>query len=126
MEIISISLDEKTFQDLNKTQRKLGFKSRSKLLRATINSLLNEYTELEDLSGHSDVVFTVTHTHHSGKNFGKLMKDFEDTIRTEIHQHHANTCLRVLILCGDAQKIKDFYVALKRNREVNSVNYSIL
>ena len=126
MEIISISIDKKTLDGLNRTQEKLGFKSRSKLLRATISSLLNEYSALDRLSGHCDVVFTVTFDRHSSRGFSGLMKEFESIIRTEIHQHHAKTCLRVLIACGDARRIRDFFVALKNEREVGSVGYSIL
>ncbi|MFH1393843.1 MAG: hypothetical protein ABII71_04000 [Candidatus Micrarchaeota archaeon] len=126
MEIISISIDKGTLNDLNNTQEKLGFKSRSKLLRATISSLLNEYSVLDGLSGHCDVVFTVTFEQHSGGGFGRIMNEFEGIIRTEIHQHHAKTCLRVIIVCGDARKVRDFFVALKNEKGAKSVAYSVL
>lgn len=126
MEIISISIDKGTLNDLNKTQEKLGFKSRSKLLRATIDSLLNEYSALDSLSGHCDVVFTVTFDRHVGSKFRKIMHDFDGIIRTEIHQHHAEICLRVLIACGDSKKVRDFFIALKNEKGIKSVKYSIL
>jgi len=126
MEIISISIDEETLENLNKTQEKLGFKSRSKLLRATIDSLLNEYSALDALSGHCDVVFTITFDQHAGTGFGKIMNDFEGIIRTEIHQHHAQTCLRIIIVCGDSKNVRDFFIALKNQKGIKSVNYSIL
>ena len=126
MEIISISIDERTLNDLNKTQEKLGFKSRSKLLRATIDSLLNEYSVLDTLSGHCDVVFTVTYDQHTSGGFGRVMKKFDGIIRTEIHQHHAETCLRVIIVCGAAKRVRDFFVALKNEKGIKSVSYSIL
>ena len=126
MEIISVSIDKETLRDLNRAQKKLGFKSRSKLLRATVNSLLNEYSAFDGLSGHCDAVFTVTFDKHGGGRFDLVMKEFEDIIRTEVHQHHASTCLRVVIACGDARKVRDFFAALKNERAVKSVGYSIL
>ena len=49
MRIVSISLDEETHNELDRMQKRLGFKSRSKLMRATLGSMLNEYKVLEEL-----------------------------------------------------------------------------
>ena len=126
MEIISISIDRKALENLNKTQEELGFRSRSKLLRAAIDSLINEYSALDARSGHCDAVFTVTFDQHVGDRFGKIMKEYDRVIRTEIHQHHAETCLRVIIACGDSRKVRDLFAALKNEKRINSVNYSVL
>jgi metal-responsive CopG/Arc/MetJ family transcriptional regulator len=126
MEIISMSIDKKTREDLDLVQKKLGIKSRSKLLRATINSILNEYSALDDLFGHCDVVFTITHRNHMESGFSKIMSEYEEIIRTEIHQHHNQVCLRIVIVCGDAPKIRNLYCLLRQNPEVASVNFSIL
>lgn len=126
MEIVTISMDRKTLKELEHTQERFGFKSRSKLIRATINSLLNEYKALDALKGHSDAVFTVTYKNHEGKELAYLLERFEDVIRTEIHQHHAGTCLRILVSCGDAGRLRDLFAALKKEKGVRSVNCSIL
>lgn len=126
MEIISISLDKETLNEVNRTQKRLGFKSRSRLIKATINSLLNEYKVLENLLGHCDAVFTVTYHHHEAKELIKVMKNFEDIIKTEIHQHHAGTCLRVLITCGEAHALKELFATLKREKGIRSVSCSVL
>jgi metal-responsive CopG/Arc/MetJ family transcriptional regulator len=126
MEIISISIDRDTLDELDHIQDKLGFKSRSRLLRATINSLLNEYRVLEGMKGHCDVVFTVAHRHHEGEWLSRIMKNFEDVIRTEVHQHHAGTCLRILIACGEAERMRMLFTSLKKEKGAQSVNCSIL
>ncbi|MBU0532033.1 ribbon-helix-helix protein, CopG family [Candidatus Micrarchaeota archaeon] len=126
MEIVSVSLDKTTLDELNKTQEQLGFKSRSKLIRATINSLLNEYKVFEELKGHCDAVFTITHNQHEGSELSRVMKQFEGVIRTEIHQHHAGTCLRVLIACGDAEMLHRLFSLLKKSKGVRSVKCSML
>jgi metal-responsive CopG/Arc/MetJ family transcriptional regulator len=126
MEIVSISLDKKTLDELNTLQEKLDYKSRSKLILASLDSFMNEYKILDSAKGHIDSVFTLTYTHKSDLELNKLFRKYEGIIRTEIHQHHAGICLRVLILCGDAKQVKEFFSKLKIQKGVRSINVSIL
>ncbi len=126
MEIISISMDREMLNELGSIQKKLGFKSRSKLLRATLDSLLNEYNALDSRKGHCDAVFTVAHSPHGADSLSSLLTEFEDAIVTEIHQHHKNVCLRVLITCADASRVRELFSHLKRSKGVKSVQVSLL
>jgi metal-responsive CopG/Arc/MetJ family transcriptional regulator len=126
MEIISISLEKETVSELDGIQKKLGFKSRSKLVRATIGSLLNEYKVLEELVGHCDAVFTVTYNYRKKDELGHLLAQYEDIIRTQIHQSHAGVHLRVLIICGNAERIRELFSRLKAGKAVRSLNASVL
>jgi metal-responsive CopG/Arc/MetJ family transcriptional regulator len=126
MEIISMSLDRETVGKLNAIQKKLGFRSRSKLMRATIDSLLNEYKVMEELAGHCDAVFTVTYNYGKKDALGHLLAQFEDVIRTEMHQHHEGVHLRVLIICGQAKRIRELFAALKTGKMVRSLSVSLL
>ncbi len=126
MEIVSISLDEETLSELNEIQEKLGYKSRSRLMRATIDSLLNEYKVIEGVKGHVDAVFTLTYREMKEGELGGILKQFADTIRTEIHQHHAGICLRVLIICGDAKQIRELFASLKSAKGVRSLSVCLL
>ena len=126
MEIISVSMDKEQLADLDKLQKKLGFSSRSRLLRATVDSLLNEYDLLDSRRGHTDAVFTVTHSQIGSDSFSQTLAEFEDVINTEVHQHHKNICLRVLITCGDAGRIRELFSHLKRKKGVGSVQVSVL
>jgi metal-responsive CopG/Arc/MetJ family transcriptional regulator len=126
MEIISVSMDKEQLEELGRIQKELGFKSRSRLLRATVDSLLNEYDALESRKGHCDAVFTVTHSSRESASFGPLLLEFEDAIVTEIHQHHKDICLRVLITCADAGRIRELFSHLKRSNGVKSVQVSVL
>jgi len=119
-------MDKEQLMELDAIQKKLGFKSRSKLLRATIDSMLNEYDLLDSRRGHTDAVFTVTHSSHGTDSLSLLLLDFEDVIVTEIHQHHKSICLRVLITCGDAGRIKELFSHLKRKKGIRSVQISVL
>ncbi len=126
MEIISVSMDKEQLGELDRIQEKLGFKSRSRLLRATVDSLLNEYDALESRKGHCDAVFTVTHSSRGNDGMGSTLLDFEDAIVTEIHQHHKEICLRVLITCADSGRIRELFSHLKRSNGIKSVQVSVL
>ena len=126
MEIISISLDKDTLDELDRIQGSLGFKSRSKLLRATISSLLNEYRIMESLKGHVDSVFVVTYKESEKHRVSDLLHDFEDCIKTNVHQHHVGICLEVLIICADAARIRELFGMLKKDKGVRSVSCSVL
>jgi metal-responsive CopG/Arc/MetJ family transcriptional regulator len=126
MEIISVSMDAEQLAELDSLREKLGFGSRSKLLRATVDSLLNEYNALESRQGHCDAVFTVTHRTHGSEGLSSLLTEFDDAIVTELHQHHKDMCLRVLIACADAERIRELFSHIKRSRGVKSVQVSVL
>jgi metal-responsive CopG/Arc/MetJ family transcriptional regulator len=126
MEIISISLDRETKQELDRIQESLGFRSRSKLLRATLASLMNEYRMLESVKGHVDAVFVVTYREAGKHHISDRLHDYEDSIRTVIHQHHVGICLEVLIICADAKRVQELFKALKKEKCVRSLNCSLL
>jgi metal-responsive CopG/Arc/MetJ family transcriptional regulator len=126
MEIISISLDKETKEELDRIQESLGFKSRSKLLRATIGSLMNEYRMLESLKGHVDSVFVITYREGDKHHISDLLHDYEDSIKTVIHQHHVGICLEVLIICADAKDVRKLFGVLKKEKGVRSLSCSVL
>ncbi|MBI5047076.1 hypothetical protein HZC07_05100 [Candidatus Micrarchaeota archaeon] len=126
MEIISMSIDDETLQKLEKVQDKFGFKSRSKLLRATLNSLLNEYQVLDSLKGHSDAVFMITYKDNEKHKISDALHKFEDCIKTVIHQHHVGICLEVVIVCAEARRLRELFGLLKKEKSVKSVNCSVL
>ncbi|MFH1785916.1 MAG: hypothetical protein ABH842_05800 [Candidatus Micrarchaeota archaeon] len=126
MEIISISLDTETLKELDRVQKTLGFKSRSKLLRTTLDSFINEYRVMESLKGHIDSVFVITYKESEKHKISDLLHNFEDTIKTVVHQHHVGICLEVLIICADARRVRELFSVLKRYKGVRSVSCSVI
>jgi metal-responsive CopG/Arc/MetJ family transcriptional regulator len=126
MEILSISIDTETRRELDRIQKTLGFKSRSKLLRTTISSLMNEYRVMESLKGHTDSVFVVTYKESEKHRISDLLHGFEDCIKTVIHQHHVGICLEVLIVCAEAKQIRELFAIMKKDKGIRSVSCSVL
>lgn len=126
MEIISISMDRDSLNELNRTRERLGFKSRSKLIRAGMDSLMNEFKVLDSLRGKCDIVFTVVYKHKDKDRFGEVMEKFDDVITTEIHQHCNGNCVRILVTSGDAKRLMVLFKMMKSKKEIISVNTAIL
>jgi metal-responsive CopG/Arc/MetJ family transcriptional regulator len=126
LEIISVSIDKETLGELDKIQDKLGFKSRSKLLRATIDSLLNEYKILDSAKGHTDSVIVVTYKQSDKNCISGVVHKFEKCVKTVVHQHHVGVCIDILIVCDDAKVVRELFSELKREKGVKSLSCSML
>jgi metal-responsive CopG/Arc/MetJ family transcriptional regulator len=126
MEIMSISLDKATLQELNEIQENLGFRSRSKMLRSAIDLLLSEYKVLESLKGIHNVVFVITYKDNEKNHVSNILHDFEAEIKVTVHQHNGTTCLDMLNINADAQKIKKLFAEMKRSKCIRSLNFTLL
>ncbi len=126
MEIVSISLDKDTLKELNDIQYSLGFKSRSKMLRSTIDLLLNEHRIIDSLRGVHDVVAVITYRESEKNHVSGLLHGFEDAIGTTVHQHHSHLCLDMMNIDAGADVIRRLFRILKSSKCIKSVNFTIL
>ena len=126
MEILSISMDRDALRQLGRIQKRLGYKSRSKMLRSALQSLVKDYDGLDGLKGEVESVFVLTYADSQKNNVSDLLHGFEDTIKTEMHHHHSGTCIDILNLETDADTTRKFFGAVKSDRSIYSVTYSIV
>ncbi len=127
MEILSISIDKEELKQLEEIQKRLGFKSRSKMLRSAISSLMKDYEGLEILQGHVETAFVLTYSESERNHVSDIVHKFDDIIKTELHQHHhSGTCVDILNLDTTAKITKDFFNAVKRSKCIYSVSYAVI
>ncbi len=126
MEILSISIDKGDLIQLEKAQKRLGFRSRSKMLRSAVLSLLNDYGRLDSLAGNVESVFVLTYNESEKNNVSDLLHRFKDAIKTELHQHHPGTCVDVLNIYTTAKKTRELFGLLKQSKCVHSVTYLVI
>ncbi len=126
LEILSISIDKKSLGQIEQVQKRLGFKSRSKMLRTAILSMLSDYEGLEALKGDVECVFVITYKESEKNHVSDVLHKFEDTIRTELHQHRSGTCIDILDISTGAQRIREFYNILKKKKCIYSVTYTVI
>ncbi|VVB76917.1 Putative nickel-responsive regulator [uncultured archaeon] len=126
MEILSISIDKDELKQLEKIQKRLGFKSRSKMLRSAVTSMLNDYERLDSLKGNVESVFVLTYAESEKNKVSDVLHKFKDAIKIEMHQHRPGVCIDVLNIDASAIKTRELFGVLKKNRCVYSVNYSVV
>lgn len=123
MEILSISIDDQALRQLKEVQKSLGFKSRSKMLRNAIFSMIKDYEVLDSLKGNTEIIFVLTYAEYEKNNVSDILHRFEDAIKTELHQHNSGTCIDILNIDTDAKRVRELYGALKKNKAIYSVTY---
>lgn len=126
MEIISISLDAETLRRVNEIQERLGFRSRSKMLRSAMQSLINDYEGVGSLKGEIESVFVVTYSESERNHVSDILHRFKDVVETEMHHHHAGKGIDVLNLDTSAARTKELFNELKRSKCVSSVTCSVI
>jgi metal-responsive CopG/Arc/MetJ family transcriptional regulator len=126
LEILSISIGKDDLRQLEKAQKRLGFKSRSKMLRSAMLSLLNDYEKLDSLTGNVESVFVLTYNESEKNRVSDLLHGFKDAIATEMHHHHPDTCIDVLSIHTTAKKTRELFGLLKQSKCVHSVAYAVI
>lgn len=126
MEILSISIDDETKKRLGEIQKRLGFKSRSKLLRDAVQSLVKDYEALEGLKGTIEIVFVLAYKESEKNHVSNTLHRFKGSIKSELHQHGSESCIDVLNVRAEAQKVREMFSVLKKNRCIYSVVYSVV
>ena len=122
MTIISISLNEKILEEIDKLQNDSGYSGRSEVIRAGIRSLLSESKDRELLTGRLKSVLLVVHDTDAEETITEIKHKFDDIIDTQIHSHlKGEKCLEIFILDGDAGRIKQLIKMPQLNKKVDYV-----
>src|SRR3989338_7574005 len=125
-EVLSLSLKPEERRELDAMHEKLGFKNRSKLLRAGLESLLNEYRLVEKLEGTHKVIFVVAHEEEHEAALGNIIHEFEDAVNTTIHQKSERLCVEIITAEGPASRLKPLFSTLKKAKGVRQVQAFVL
>jgi CopG family nickel-responsive transcriptional regulator len=92
--------------EMDHIQRSGGFAGRSELVRAAVRLLIEDSKEKDSLSGHMNAIVLVTHDESDEAPVTRLKHEFEDIVRTHIHNKISkNNCVELFLLEGDGKKI---------------------
>ncbi len=126
-EIISMSLDEQSLQELDKLQKELGFSGRSETIRQCIRLFSNDQKQSRKLSGEVDGVVLVVHPDEQTEMVSTTRHAFQHIIKTQIHNHLENhVCLELFIVKGPAEMVKKLTNTLQTSKKVNLVKLLVV
>ncbi|MBD3260383.1 MAG: hypothetical protein GF334_01675 [Candidatus Altiarchaeales archaeon] len=116
MAIISVSLPQETLEELDKTVLIGGYKSRSDALRYSINLISKDLEKTETADNKITGVLVLMHEEKHEHAFSKARHDFEELIKTSIHnQLGGGKCLELFILEGEAKKVSELMKACRKS-----------
>ncbi|MBT4352629.1 CopG family ribbon-helix-helix protein [archaeon] len=122
MTIISISLNDKLIEDIDKLQEDLGFSGRSEILRTAIRNLIAEEKNRSKLDGNLEGVIVIINLEKYGESISKITHKFEKIIKTQIHNHlESHKCLQLFLIKGDAKLIKLMIKELETSKKTEYI-----
>lgn len=126
-EIISMSMDEQSLQELDKLQKEQGFSGRSETIRQCIQLFANEQKQSRKLTGEIDGVVLVVHADEHTETVSQTRHAFQHIIKTQIHNHLENhMCLELFIVKGPAETVKKLTKTLQQSKKVTLVKLLVV
>lgn len=126
MVIVSISLNDKILEELDRIQNELGFSGRSEVIRAGARLLISNTKAKEELSGNINSILLLIHSQEAENVVSEIKHEFEDITKTQIHNHlKGNKCLEIFVLDGDADKIKEMIRLFQTSKKIDYVKLII-
>lgn len=127
MPIISISLNEKLLEEIDKLKDEIGYSGRSDVIRASARMLISDSKEREDLNGDINSILVLIHNQEVEDKVTEIKHDFEDIINTQIHSHlKGHKCMEIFILEGNAERIKEISTKFQINRKIDYVKLIVV
>jgi CopG family transcriptional regulator, nickel-responsive regulator len=127
MPIVSLSLPDPMIKELDHVQESGGFAGRSELVRAAIRLLIEDSREKDLLNGHVNAIVVVTHDESNEEPITRLKHEYEQIVKTHIHNKisHSN-CIELFLLEGDGKKISAMTKAFQKEDKLKSVKLMIV
>ncbi|NAL77978.1 nickel-responsive regulator 1 [Nitrososphaera sp. AFS] len=127
MTIVSVSLNKKILDDMERLQRTYGFSGRSEIVRAGIRNLLSEEKKREDLSGMLHALFLAIHDEASDEEVTEMGHVYDKLINTHLHSKiNGDRCLEIFLLKGDAREVKEMAKKFQATRNMDNVQLIVM
>jgi CopG family nickel-responsive transcriptional regulator len=115
--VISVSLSGAELEKFDRLVRHFGFDSRSSAVRDALYHFIAGHQL--DLAGHQDLALTLVYTADRSQDLvNHIAHEFEDVIRTSLHNHLEATCVDVFIVHGDGTRVHALMDRLTKLKDV--------
>jgi CopG family transcriptional regulator, nickel-responsive regulator len=127
MTIVSLSLPDQMIKEIDQIQESGGFAGRSELLRAAVRLMLEDSKEKNSLNGHVNAIIVITHDESNEEPITRLKHEFEQIVRTHIHNKISQrNCIEVFLLEGDGKKVSAMTKAFQKEDKLKTVKLMIV
>ena len=127
MTIVSLSLPDEMIRQLDTVQKAGGYAGRSELVRAAIRLMMDDTKEKRSLNGHVQAIILVTHDEFNEEPITRLKHQYEDIVRTHIHNKVSQgNCVELFLLEGDGKKIGSMTQEFQKEDKLKSVKLLVI
>jgi CopG family transcriptional regulator, nickel-responsive regulator len=127
MTIVSLSLPDQMIEDMDSMQKTGGYTGRSELVRAAIRLMIDDSKEKSSLSGQINAIVAVTHDEANEEPVTRLKHEYEDIVKTHIHNKISQrNCVELFLLEGDGRKIVSMTKQFQKEDKLKSVKLIII
>ncbi|MEM1538216.1 MAG: ribbon-helix-helix protein, CopG family [Candidatus Nezhaarchaeales archaeon] len=129
--IVSLAIPNELLKEVDQVVKLGEYASRSEIIRASLREFLSRHRWLSGLEGCflATIMFTYLKGRIDLEKLTDLKHEFDDVIATEMHTHlEKENCLEVLVIKGDASRIKKLksqLSAIKGIRHVELISIAI-
>ncbi|RLE71508.1 MAG: hypothetical protein DRJ37_04810 [Thermoprotei archaeon] len=128
--VISLSLDDKLLEKINKLVDKLGYSNRSEAIRDAIRRLVAEY-ELSDFK--KQIVLAaimVIYDFNEGyieRKIAKIRHEYNDVVVGNLHMHvNGNYCAELLIAKGLGERVLSLIASIRGIKRLISLRHLLV
>jgi len=127
MAIVSLSFPDRMIEEMNEIQQTGGFTGRSELVRAAIRLMVEDAKEKRSLNGRVNAIIVVTHDEFNEGPITRLKHEFEDIVKTHIHNKisHSN-CVELFLLEGEGKKVASMTKAFQKEEKLRTVKLLVI
>jgi len=127
MPIVSLSFPEQMIKEMDEIQVNGGFTGRSELVRAAIRLLLEDSKEKDTLTGKANAIILVTHDEVDEAPITKVKHEFDEIVKTHIHNKIGHTnCVELFVLEGDGKRVSKMAKEFQREDKMKSVKLIVI
>jgi len=128
--VISLSLDDKLLEKINKLVDKLGYSNRSEAIRDAIRRLVAEY-ELSDFKKQTVLAaIMVIYDFNEGyieRKIAKIRHEYNDIVVGNLHMHvNGNYCAELLIAKGLGERVLSLIASIRGIRRLISLRHLLV
>lgn len=126
--VISVSVPEKLLEHVKSSIKEQGFANRSEIVRQALRAFIRESRSLRELEGEIAASITIIYERDAKKaQISEIQHNFGNLISTLLHAHiEKNYCVEVIVVKGEATRIRKLVEAFRTNEQIDQIKVSIL
>jgi CopG family nickel-responsive transcriptional regulator len=127
MAIVSISAPDDLVDEMDRWIKETGYAGRSEFIRAALRDFLAAQSSEAKAAGRVSATITLVYREGSERRVAEIKHEFTDIVTSMLHSHGPpSLCLEVLVVSGEAAKVRELANGLRSLREVVAVKVAIV